>query len=159
MNHAFFTLLSGFICSLLYAWDSFMLLHIAVLHYFSLLYRTPLYDYITIYLSILLLLDIWVFLAFYYCSKGAMNILVHIIWWIHVFTFLRCLPKSGISGAYVKKVFSWVGSEKHFSRLVVQVCTLPVMCARPSSAAGPVLVQISFLLLLSCVKLEFREVQ
>lgn len=37
-----------------------MLLHVAVLHSFSTLYSIPLYDYIKIQVSFLLLVDIWV---------------------------------------------------------------------------------------------------
>lgn len=51
-------MVSGFFHWILCWWDSFMLLGLAKrVHLFSLLHNVPLYDYITVYFSILLLMD------------------------------------------------------------------------------------------------------
>lgn len=64
----------------IYLQDSSELLLIANFHFFSLLYSIPLCQYIIIYSSLLLLLDVWDVLGFGCDAHAAINILIHVPW-------------------------------------------------------------------------------
>ena len=70
--------------------DSPKLIHVAVVYSILLLLGFPTYEYVTIYLSILLLMGIWIVSGS--ANHAAMNILVYICWRICVRAFLGQIP-------------------------------------------------------------------
>lgn len=77
--------------------DSPMSLHVAVVHSFSSLYRIPLYDYITIRLSFLALVDLAVVSCLRLLQKCPKNILAHVAWCTCIGVSLWYIIKSGTS--------------------------------------------------------------
>lgn len=70
-SYSMYSLVSGLFCSILYLWDSFILLNTVVDGSFSLLYNIPLCDYVTV-LFILLFINVSVvsnFLAITWCYE------------------------------------------------------------------------------------------
>lgn len=76
---------SGLFSSILY-------LRVAVFCSFSLLWMIALCEYTTIYLSIQLLIGLWVASRLASWRLAAMNIHVHIFWWTYVYIFQMLSP-------------------------------------------------------------------
>ena len=91
---------SGFFLIILHVWDSSMLLCLSVASSFSFQSGIPLFEYTTVYLSILLLMDIRVIpIELLLINPPAVNILVHVFFG-QMHSFLK-MQRSGIAGAYL----------------------------------------------------------
>lgn len=81
------------------------MLCVAMLHYFSFLCGLPLYSYTADYLSLLLLMDIWVVTNFCLLAS-AMHIFLHIFWRKYVYISVTCMLRSGIAVPKIMCMFS-----------------------------------------------------
>lgn len=79
--------------------NSSKLICVAVVYSILLLHGFPMYEYVTIYLSILLLMGMWIVSSSANCT--AMNNLVYICWCICVRAFLGQIPPVELPGSSV----------------------------------------------------------
>lgn len=102
-------------------WNPHMLPHVWVICSFLIVFSTPLFEYTTISLSIFLLVELGLFLAFR--NKDAENILVQVVLWTYTLIFLGYIPRSGIIRSKSRHIFNFTRNVEQISKVIVPFCS------------------------------------